>query len=532
MKNMRLIIGAVSIPLIVFALGLTGGCGKKESPMGNVTPAGVQDSAEKNSFKEVTRHLDAGGSMYVYYSTEQWLDGLSGNINEFRGFLTALPAMQADDRQAVGRIFDVVTGLIKDSGVEEISGFGASGIAREKGFYHITSILHHYPGRDSGYLWSMFGKQAHNLDGQDLLPATTAMAMFFDMDAGMLWSAIDTEVGKLGIPEAKQGFQSVADEFNQATGLRLDKVLASLGNEYGLVVTLDESRMINLPIPGMAAQFPEPGIMLVVKVKDDTLFNRLDQQMQAAPQVIKTDRSDLKMRTIPVPLPLPISLRPSLARSGDYLFIASSDTLIEEALAVKSGKKPGLKSTDEFKKLAKEIPTQGNQFVYLSEKFSKAMFKMQDSSLDALRKTPGGADMANLLPKYRRVGFAYSVGANTDEGWLRVGNSSQDPANIALLLPAVAVGGVLAAIAVPNFVRARGVAQNNACLNNLRQIDGAKQQWALETKAANNATPTWNDIRPYLRNGPLPSCPQGGTYTLNAVNADPTCSIPGHQLSR
>ena len=53
----------------------------------------------------------------------------------------------------------------------------------------------------------------------------------------------------------------------------------------------------------------------------------------------------------------------------------------------------------------------------------------------------------------------------------------------------VAIIGLLAAIAIPNFVRARTTSQQNACINNLRQIDGAKQQWALEMKQSSTATP-------------------------------------------
>jgi len=101
----------------------------------------------------------------------------------------------------------------------------------------------------------------------------------------------------------------------------------------------------------------------------------------------------------------------------------------------------------------------------------------------------------------------------------------------------VAIIGLLAAIAIPNFVRARTTAQMNACINNLRQIDGAKQQWALETRQATNAVPVATDLNPYLgRNGSTTNviCPAAGTsgtfassYTINAVNLAPVCNILG-----
>ena len=96
----------------------------------------------------------------------------------------------------------------------------------------------------------------------------------------------------------------------------------------------------------------------------------------------------------------------------------------------------------------------------------------------------------------------------------------------------VAIIGLLAAIAIPNFVRARGTSQKNACINNLRQIDGAKQQWALENKQVSTATPTSTDVTPYLgrgTGGTWPACPASGTYTVGAVNTPPTCTLGGTQ---
>jgi RNA polymerase sigma factor (sigma-70 family) len=73
----------------------------------------------------------------------------------------------------------------------------------------------------------------------------------------------------------------------------------------------------------------------------------------------------------------------------------------------------------------------------------------------------------------------------------------------------------------------------NACINNLRLIDSAKQQWALEHNKTGEDTPTWDDIKPYLgrgANGEIPVCPDGGVYTIGKVGEKPTCSIPSHVL--
>jgi hypothetical protein len=71
-------------------------------------------------------------------------------------------------------------------------------------------------------------------------------------------------------------------------------------------------------------------------------------------------------------------------------------------------------------------------------------------------------------------------------------------------------------------------ASANACINNLRILEGAKDQWALENKKGIGDTMSAQDLQPYLKNNAIPLCPQGGMYTLNAVGAVVTCSIPGH----
>ena len=70
----------------------------------------------------------------------------------------------------------------------------------------------------------------------------------------------------------------------------------------------------------------------------------------------------------------------------------------------------------------------------------------------------------------------------------------------------------------------------NACINNLRQIDGAKQQWALEKNKSGDDVPTEKDLLPYLTDGVFPTCPDGGTYSINNVDAVPTCTVPDHVL--
>jgi competence protein ComGC len=90
----------------------------------------------------------------------------------------------------------------------------------------------------------------------------------------------------------------------------------------------------------------------------------------------------------------------------------------------------------------------------------------------------------------------------------------------------VAIIGLLAAIAIPNFIKAREASQRNACIANMKQIDGAIATWALETKATSTTVVGLGDIAgdtsKMIRE--TPTCPAGGTYTLVNVATKPTCS--------
>jgi prepilin-type N-terminal cleavage/methylation domain-containing protein len=95
----------------------------------------------------------------------------------------------------------------------------------------------------------------------------------------------------------------------------------------------------------------------------------------------------------------------------------------------------------------------------------------------------------------------------------------------------VTIIGLLAAIAVPLYVKARDNAQTGACQNNLRQLNAAKQQWAFEQLKDGTDTPEDSDLfgsSLYIVEKPV--CPASGTYTLNPVNTLVSCSVASHTL--
>ena len=95
----------------------------------------------------------------------------------------------------------------------------------------------------------------------------------------------------------------------------------------------------------------------------------------------------------------------------------------------------------------------------------------------------------------------------------------------------VLIIGILMAIAVPNFIQARQTSRRNSCIANLKQIDSAKEQFAMEAKLDTGATVNWTDlVSTYMKS--QPTCPGGGDYTIDVVGTNPSCSLSasGHVL--
>jgi hypothetical protein len=467
--------------LPILSAALIGLCGVFQS-VSQAAPGATP--ASKNSFQETTSRLDTGGDFFLYLSTQQWLDGLATKVSTWRLFFAGMPNLTDKERETLNKGFDVASRVIMNSGVQDVSGIGMSSLVVEKDLYRNKVFLHHYPGKGKGLLWNMMGSKPHPLAQLDLLPADTVLAISSDFDAPLLWSEIREEVSLSGFSEAKAFLNQLPMEFEKAAGLSWDNFLASLGGEFGVVLTMNRSNQVAILVPGTKGdlQIPEPALMLITKVKDDVLFNRLAQELQrnGGDKVIRVETPTLKMRSLALPLPIQMQVHPTVALSGGYLFVASSEAIVQEALAVKAGQKAGLKAQDEFKFLAKDIPAEGNGFSFVSERFGQCLVDVQKKLIDQTPERGARKTLLRSLIDSQKFGFGYAVNVNTDEGWLSISQGNQGQAKALLMSAAVVPTAVSTAMMLPALAKAKQRAQHINCANNLKQLSLAARIYGVD----------------------------------------------------
>lgn len=429
-------------------------------------------SAEKNSFKQVTRNLDPGGTFYMYLSTEKIIKTVEGFIDSIKEMALS-ESQDASKKKWVEQIATIITNLLKNSGLFEISGVGISSVAMENGFNHGKIVVHHYKDKGKGLIWNLWETKSHALDSQELLPANTVFARFSDSKLNYIWEWMNKEAAAAGIPELQKGLEGLKP-FLKSKGIDLDAILDSWGGKAGIIVTLDEDKKGTFPILGQAIEIPDPALALVIYVKDETIFNLLQKLSMAPPQV------DGKVKKIPGPkVPAPVTLEPMIVQKENLLILASNGKIVDEIFAGQKGGK-GLLAAEEFKNLSVNMPKKGNGYTFLSSKIFKTIFGIQKKVVEM-----SGEEAKARLSAFERLKLFpedlafYNVMQNTPEGFIFTSNNNI-PIGGAAILPVAAVVGIATAIAIPNLISAKKKAEQKVTMGDMKSIGTAIEAYILD----------------------------------------------------
>lgn len=447
----------------------------------NIEAAGASiKSAKKTSFNEVTANLDPGGSFYLYASTEGLTKAVDEFVQNLRKILeTKLSESPEENKEALA-IYDFIYALIKKSGLMEISGIGVSSIALEENLNHSKVVVHHYKDKGKGLIWDLMQGGPHELTALKMLPADTVMAGYADCKLNVLWQWIKTQVEASALPGVKKAILSI-DPMLQQQGIQLSQLLESLTG-MGYLISLDSSTKCPIPMGKTALEIPEPAIAIVCFVKDESLFGLLQGALTMA---VFSEEKGLKKLRITVPK-MPFTLEPVIVQKDNMMILASNNKILDRMFAAKD-KGNGLIATEEFKKLSTRVPSNGNSFRFMSQRFLQTFADIQKKVVQMTKEATGkeAKDM-EIFDLFAPKMAVFGVLQNTDEGTVYTLNHTMGFESM-ILLPAAAAAGIVAAIAIPNLLTALQKGKQKATMGDMKSAAIAIEGYITDNHKAPEA---------------------------------------------
>lgn len=526
------------------------------APVATPNPAASGARGPNDRFYSTGQQLDQGGSFYLYADTKDVLKQYMASLQR------ALGGPQAPPMFAVG--VGLANRVVDQLGLYGIHDLGVSTIA-DGGLFRTKVFVSSPEGRAKGLL-AVLGGDAHPIKMFDRAPKDTLLLVTEDLDAQTAWALVRQMVQDIGGAVATAAMDGQLAKMKNDTGLDVAAAIPSLSGEVTLLVAQNPAEKMTLPLRPMPGAptftFDSPRVCLMLRVKDDGLYQMLKQGLlKDYPAITEATEGKLRNLAVPVPQSSTWPITPAIATDGEYIYYATHVDYVK-TLAAAAG--PSLRESDEFKQLAVNMPTDGNGCTFVSQRLKKAVLDAWQATISnasapagaasgpggaivglpnpAVGGLPGGAlpgpsasasaeerMFSNVFRQLSQSALSGSltVRVNRPDGVLLVSRSDWNGAQI---LPAavIAPAGILVGIAVPGFIKARGKAQSNACYENLAKLEGATDNWAIDTGKKTGDKVTAADIvGPTLYLKSMPVCPQGGVYTLGAVGDSPSCSVHG-----
>jgi hypothetical protein len=207
----------------------------------------------------------------------------------------------------------------------------------------------------------MAGPVPRYLDETDMLADDTALAFVADYNIEKLADWIGKQGQKMPGQEMGQGLAMMKMGL-AAAGVDGDKLLKSYGGRLGFILTLDPEKRVAIPMGGSSISIPEPGIAIMIQVNDSYLFDLIKAKAAPSGQARFKDEAGVKKLVFPR-LPMPFPLEPTIAQKGNWLILASINSVVQGMFAAEGQK---LSDMDEYKAMSYKLPRRGNGFGYVS----------------------------------------------------------------------------------------------------------------------------------------------------------------------
>lgn len=486
----------------------------------------ADDAASRQAiFNETMREVDSGGHVLFFCNTDELLPQALEKIKLLTGEIMAATPASTNAAQ-VAAVVGKVDGFLRSSGCYDVRGVAFSSVPRADGLNNTKFFVNRTPA--TGAFWNIVGQAPRTLKGVNLLPRDTVLANVQNIDLAAAWQLMRDGVRQIGGAAALNQMDAGLESARTNIGVNVQALMGALGEETLVAMQLSSVSNVMVTTGGRLQLYPRLSLLMGFALRDAVTvraqFEALAQRGLLRPLAPIEGAPAYGAPALPAQNS-PLPLAPVFVVRDDFLLFASlPDVAVAACAAARTN--DGLAATPEFRQAFADLPTEAiNGLVYMHPKFSKTLQDFQINTLAAAQSDEVGSAMMRSLTTLFQSGQAAVVRIVKPNGIAVHGVTSVGGRETMASL-VVAPVGLMAAIAVPSFVNARTKSIQNSCYNNLRLIDGAKDQFALDH--ANKAPAALADLvgtNAYIMETPV--CKGGGTYSLGALGRPARCSVHG-----
>ncbi len=478
------------------------------------------------TYDSIYSRLEAGGDLMIIANTE----GILENLVQAGLRIAEVAEADGSEKEAVDALRRGAA-FLNENGFYAVEGLGFSSVPQGDGLHAISLFIKRDAQAAAQPLWrATVGAGPREMDVLDYLPRDTALVRSSTSDIRFLWKLIHDAVQDVGGEEMQANFAGWQEMAQAMVGESVESLVNSIAPQSVIAIQLSRQETVSIPIDETdSLAIPRPSLLMVTEVNDHTLIETIKSllSMQLNMPLPEMEYGDAVIYSVPLPLPAPIPVSITFATHGNYLLFGSTEAVVQEAIAAYRDK-DGLKAEEEFQASFPELGP-NNGIIYMSRHLGETIAAAQQQMLEqSSRDMDMPEAMQGLMQKWTQdqvPHYSAMTIMNYRSGVHVKGLSSAGGREMVTSMT-VAPIGMMAAIAIPSFVRARSTAQQNSCINNLRQLDAAKEQWALANNASDGDDPDHSGVMEYIRGG-IVICPQGGMYELHSIGESPTCSVHG-----
>jgi hypothetical protein len=497
------------------------------------TDPGSPVVAGQTAFDRVTQHLDPGGSAYFYWSLKKIIGNLTASLTNARDRALQVSSLSPAEKEQLVDKSNLVIQLLRSSGIEGVLAFGGSSKQVENNLYLTKAFA--YAPQPAGFLWQTFTKAPHRFAALDFIPANAGAFGLCDVNLLALWQSLLKDLTASRIERVAIALNEFARQVRTNTGMSVDELLGSLGDEAGFVITLSEDANVTISLPNGSLEIPEPAGAIFWTVKDARLFDWLDQLFATNPATQREDQPDLKIRVIPGAAPIEY-VSPTVALFRNYLMIASNDRLVRSFADSLAGHAPSISTVAEFKELAKDVGDFGNMAQYVSRRFQQTyydtLWKYVSASSSLKDATTIGWE--KTLYEQLKDWAAYGVAAREEDGLYFVKKETKDINEIlgqllaapAYLYVSQVAGSQTTGSSDNEPAKKKPIDQGTLMVirENLGKIADAKQKALTARRRDKVQPPTLGEVQEYLM--PWPESVAGETYEIGGIGEPPYAIAP------